>query len=79
LDSKYQLLVAVALYVGLFFVEYPPVFLLGYWSWGAVVHKALTGVLLVLNLLATQYATKRLGFFRSNQKAVGEGPGAPGT
>jgi hypothetical protein len=65
---KYQLLVALGLYVGLFFVEYPPIFLMGYWSWGAVVHKTITGVLLILNLLVTQYSVKRIGLFRAVQK-----------
>jgi len=69
LGFKSQLLAALALYVGLFFVEYPPIFLLGYWSWGAVVHKTITGVLLILNLLATQYAAKRLGILQPIQKA----------
>jgi len=74
LGFKSQLLVALAVYVGLFFVEYPPIFLMGYWSWGGVVHKTLTGVLLILNLLVTQYAARRLGFFRGVRK-VGGGDG----
>ncbi len=60
-----QLLVALCILVGLFFVEYPPIFLVGYWAWGALVHKTLSGVFIVLNLLITQYATRRLGFFQS--------------
>jgi len=68
LGFKFQLLVALALYVGMFMVEYPPIFLMGYWSWGAAVHKTITGVLLILNLLVTQYAAKRLGLFSTAQK-----------
>ena len=63
LGFKSQVAVVLAFYVGLFFVEYPPIFLLGYWSWGALVHKTLTGVLLAVNLVITQYAAKRLGLF----------------
>jgi hypothetical protein len=65
LGFKAQLAVVLALYVGLFFVEYPPIFLVGYWSWGALAHKTITGVLLAVNLVITQYAAKRLGLFRS--------------
>ena len=65
LDFAYQLLVAISILVGLFFVEYPPIFLLGYWSWSGLVHKTITGLLLVLNLLIAQYATRRWGFFRN--------------
>lgn len=65
LGFKSQVAVVLALYVGLFFVEYPPIFLLGYWSWGALAHKTLTGVLLAVNLVITQYAAKRLGLFGS--------------
>jgi len=72
---KYQLLVTASIFVGLFFIEYPPIFLLGYWSWGAAVHKALTGVLLVLNLLLAQFAARRLGFFRDTLEAGGGGAG----
>jgi hypothetical protein len=68
---KYQLLVTTSIFIGLFFLEYPPIFLLGYWSWGAVAHKALTGVLLVLNLLLAQFTARRLGFFRDTLKADG--------
>ena len=68
LSFKAQVAVVLALYVGLFFVEYPPIFLLGYWSWGALVHKTITGVLLAVNLVITQYAAKRLGLFRSPQR-----------
>jgi hypothetical protein len=70
LGFKSQVAVVLAFYVGLFFIEYPPIFLLGYWSWGAFAHKALTGVLLAVNLLITQYAARRLGLFRSSEKVV---------
>jgi hypothetical protein len=66
---KAQVAVVLAFYVGLFFVEYPPIFILGYWSWGALVHKVITGVLIALNLVITQYAARRLGLFESVQKA----------
>lgn len=59
LDPKSQLLLAVSILVGIFFLEYPPIFALGYWSWGAALHKTLTGALLVLNLVVAQYATRR--------------------
>ena len=68
LGFKSQVAVVLAFYVGLFFVEYPPIFLLGYWSWGGLVHKTITGVLLAVNLVITQYAAKRLGLFRSRQR-----------
>ncbi len=75
LGFKAQVAVVLALYVGLFFVEYPPIFLLGYWSWGALAHKTLTGVLLAVNLVITQYSAKRLGMFgsarRMDRRAVG--------
>jgi hypothetical protein len=64
LDVKYQLLLAVSILVGLFLIEYPPIFLLGYWSWSGLVHKTITGLLLVLNLVAAQYVTKRLSHLR---------------
>jgi hypothetical protein len=65
-ELKFQLFLAVSILVGLFFVEYPPLFLLGYWSWGATAHKTITGVLLVANLLLAQYASKRMGFFHDS-------------
>ena len=68
LGFKAQVALVLAIYVGLFFVEYPLIFLLGYWAWGAIVHKALTGVLLALNLVMTQYLAKRLGLFGMGRK-----------
>lgn len=64
-------MVSLAILLGLFFVEYPPIFLMGYWAWGAFIHKTLSGVLIAVNLLITQFAAKRLGFFRA------ELPGTP--
>jgi hypothetical protein len=73
-----QVAMTVSILVGLFFVEYPPIFLFGYWSWGAVAHKTLTGVLLILNLILAQYAARRLGFFRQGRKpAAGKGEEEP--
>ena len=45
------LLVAAAAFLALFFVEYPPLFLVGYWSWSGDVHKVLSGFFLILNLV----------------------------
>jgi hypothetical protein len=58
---EYQVLVTAAVFLGLFFVEYPPLFLLGYWTWGAFVHKTLSGVFLILNLVAGLQVWRRLG------------------
>jgi hypothetical protein len=69
-DYRVQVAVSLSILVGLFFVEYPPIFLLGYWSWGALPHKVLSGVLVALNLLITQQATKRLGFFRNTSRLM---------
>jgi hypothetical protein len=77
MDFKYQVIVTVSIFVGLFFLEYPPIFLLGYWSWSAAAHKTLTGILLILNLVLSQYAARRLGFFREAPRQ-GRG-GARGT
>jgi hypothetical protein len=66
---KAQVAVVLALYVGLFFVEYPPIFILGYWAWGGLVHKVITGVLIALNLVITQFAARRLGLFERDKKA----------
>ena len=61
---KWEVSVALTVLVGLFFVEYPPIFLLGYWSWSGAVHKTITGVLLVVNLVACQFAARRAGSVR---------------
>jgi hypothetical protein len=73
LDYRYQVLVTASVFVGLFFMEYPPIFLLGYWSWSGAAHKTLTGILLVSNLLLAQYAARRMGFFRAPPRAGGDG------
>ena len=57
---KYQFLIAASVFFGLFFIEYPPLFLVGYWSWGAVVHKVLSGLFLVSNLVLAEYIRKKL-------------------
>jgi hypothetical protein len=61
---KYQILITGALFLGLFFIEYPPLFVIGYWSWGYWPHKILSGVFIALNLYLTQYSVRRWGFFR---------------
>lgn len=66
---KGQLVVSLAILLGLFFLEYPPIFLVGYWSWGALIHKTLSGVLIAANLIITQYAVRRLGFFQGPSTA----------
>ena len=45
---KAKAAVVLALFIGLFFVEYPLIFTLGYWSWGGLIHKTITGVLIAL-------------------------------
>ncbi len=57
---KYRILIAATVFFGLFFVEYPPLFFVGYWSWGPVVHKVLSGIFLVLNLVIAEYVRKKL-------------------
>jgi len=64
---KFQVAISLCILVGLFFVEYPPIFLIGYWSWGALAHKTLSGALIAVNLLITQYSVRRLGYFRSKE------------
>ncbi len=71
---KSQFLVVLAIYIGLFFVEYPPIFLVGYWSWSGLVHKTITGVLLALNLVITQYVARRLGLFGMGRKVQPQAP-----
>jgi hypothetical protein len=52
-------------------VEYPPIFLLGYWSWSGLVHKTITGVLIVVNLVVALQAAKRLGSIGEVKKVGG--------
>ena len=61
---RYQVLITASLFFGLFFIEYPPLFLLGYWSWGYWPHKILSGIFVILNLFLTQYAVRKWGFFQ---------------
>ncbi len=68
---KFQVLLSLAILLGLFFVEYPPIFLVGYWSWGALAHKVLSGLLIALNLVITQRAVRRLGFFQGVARVEG--------
>jgi hypothetical protein len=70
LRFEYRLLIAGSIFLALFFVEYPPIFLLGYWSWSGLVHKTLTGVLLVINLVLAQYAARKLGLFQAVPNAL---------
>lgn len=70
LSFKSQVLVTLAVLVGLFFLEYPPLFALGYWSWGATVHKTTTGAFLIINLVAAQLVARRLGFFRDGSSSA---------
>ena len=61
------LTVAAPIFFGLFFLEYPPLFLLGYWGWGGLVHKVLSGVFLILNLALAEFAVRRS---RSKSKKI---------
>ena len=63
LKLRYQVLLSVLILLAPYSIEYPLVFLFGYWSWGAAAHKSVDGALVILNLLIAQYVTKRLGFF----------------
>lgn len=73
---RYQVLVTLAVFFGLFLIEYPPLFSLGYWAWpytvGYTVHKITTGLFILLNLGITQYTARRLGFFQRRSKGGGE-------
>ncbi|MDG6925358.1 MAG: hypothetical protein JRN09_02270 [Nitrososphaerota archaeon] len=65
---RYQVLVTAGVFFGLFFIEYPPLFMLGYWAWpytvGYTAHKVISGLFILLNLGITQYAVRRWRFFR---------------
>jgi hypothetical protein len=71
-EFKYQVLITAILFFGLFFIEYPPLFLAGYWSWGYWPHKILSGVFIALNLYLTQYSVRRWGFFHRAPEADAE-------
>jgi len=74
---KLQVGISLCIYLGLFFLEYPPIFMVGYWSWGALVHKTLSGVLIALNLVITQYAVRRLGYFKGEGTRLAAGRRLP--
>lgn len=62
---KAQLVLSIGILLAMFVIEYPPIFAVGYWGWGALVHKVLSGVLIAVNLVITQFLVRRLGFFRA--------------
>ena len=68
----FQVLITGAIFFGLFFIEYPPLFTLGYWAWpyqvGFTAHKIISGLFILLNLWITQYIVRRWGFFRRAPK-----------
>ena len=51
--------VAAPIFFGLFLLEYPPLFLFGYWTWSGTLHKILSGIFLILNLAVAEYAVRR--------------------
>ena len=57
--ARLYLTVAAPIFFGLFFVEYLPLFAIGYWTWSGVVHKVLSGAFLLLNLGVAEYAVRR--------------------
>ena len=58
-DLSLYLTVAAPIFFALFFVEYLPLFAVGYWSWGGFVHKVLSGIFLLLNLGIAEYSVRR--------------------
>jgi hypothetical protein len=70
---RYQVVVTAIIFFGLFFIEYPPLFELGYWAWpytvGYTAHKIISGIFIILNLGITQYLVRRWGFFHREDKA----------
>jgi len=58
-DANLYLTVAAPIFFGLFFVEYLPLFAVGYWTWSGVVHKILSGAFLLLNLAIAEYSVRR--------------------
>ncbi|MDA4134965.1 MAG: hypothetical protein OK441_05300 [Thaumarchaeota archaeon] len=73
-DAELYLRVAAPIFFGLFFVEYLPLFAVGYWSWSGAVHKILSGAFLLLNLGIAEYSVRRS---RSRSRATGAGDIAP--
>jgi hypothetical protein len=76
-QRNYQVLVTAGVFFGLFFIEYPPLFQLGYWAWpytvGYTLHKILSGLFIILNLGITQYAVRRWGYFKRAPSAETDG------
>ena len=70
-DANLYLTVAAPIFFGLFFVEYLPLFAVGYWSWSGVVHKILSGAFLLLNLGIAEYSVRR-----SRSRALATAAGA---
>ncbi|MGD0638743.1 MAG: hypothetical protein ABSA72_11970 [Nitrososphaerales archaeon] len=58
-DANLYLTVAAPIFFALFFVEYLPLFAVGYWSWSGLVHKILSGAFLLLNLGIAEYSVRR--------------------
>jgi len=69
-DANLYLTVAAPIFFGLFFLEYLPLFAVGYWSWSGVVHKVLSGGFLLLNLGIAEYSVRRS---RSRSRATAKG------
>jgi hypothetical protein len=73
-DVNLALTVAAPVFFGLFFVEYLPLFAVGYWTWTGTVHKILSGAFLLLNLALAEYAVRRS---RSRARRWSHPPGPP--
>jgi hypothetical protein len=58
-DANLYLTVAAPIFFALFFLEYLPLFALGYWSWSGTLHKILSGGFLILNLAIAEYSVRR--------------------
>jgi hypothetical protein len=58
-DVNLYLTVAAPVFFGLFFLEYPPLFIAGYWNWGGLVHKVLSGIFLLSNLAIAEFMVRR--------------------
>jgi len=67
-NLRNPLLVAAVIFLVLFFVEYPPLFLVGYWSWNGTVHKVLSGFFLILNLVVALQVRRKLGSRAGGQR-----------
>lgn len=75
------MLVTGAIFFGLFLIEYPPLFSLGYWAWpytvGYTAHKVLSGLFIILNLGITQFVVRRWGFFRQSSSSLNTSTDSP--